>query len=264
MIQLEAPADNARVVHLEKVAKANCRNAYPRAKQGLVDLELATSVMTLGGLMNFMEHHVVCLPERVRRLLSHYGAVGGMSAGTNWRDQTTDSTNLIYVTVWEQWKREEQQDQFHTCRSITNLNTAGNLVELLMGVGFIHCHHPKEKPLDALQVTQQHHDQARGFVSRCGSTIAQWVPIVERAIKGMESVWKACPWIQTTNWAYDRQLMQCHVEALRLGFMSGKPFFHRGVFPVISFHTYPDNIRVEPEDELQPQFLSVRVLSVMD
>ena len=261
MIQLEAPADNA---HLEEVAKANCRNAYPAAKQGLVDLKLATSVMTLGGLMNFMEHHVVCLPERVRRLLSHYGAVGGMSAGTNWRDQSTDSTNLIYATVWEHWKREEQQEQFHTCRSITNWNTAGNLVELLMGVGFIYCHHPEGKPLDALSVTQKHHDQAQDFVCRCGSTIAQWVPIAERAIKGMESVWNACPWIQTTNWAYDRQLMQCHVEALRLGFMPGKPFFHRGVFPVISFHTYPDNIRVELEDELQPQFLSVMVLSVMD
>ena len=90
-----------------------------------------------------------------------------------------------------------------------------------------------------------------------GSTIAEWVPIVELAIKGMESVWNACPWIQTTNWAYDRQLMQCHVEALRLGFRSGKPFFHRGVFPVISFHKYPDDIRLELEDELQLQFLSV-------
>ena len=261
MIQLEAPADNA---DLEEVAKEYCRNAYPAAKQGLVDLKLATSVMTLGGLMNFMEHHVVCLPERVRRLLSHYGAVSGLSAGHNWMHQSHDAMNIIYSTVWERWKGEEQWEQFHMCRSITNWNTAGNLVELLMGVGFIHCHHPEGQRLDALWVTEPQHEQAQDFVCHCGSTIAQWVPIVERAIKGMERVWSACPWIQTTNWAYDRQLMQCHVEALRLGFMSGKPFFHRGVFPVISFHTYPDDIRVELEDELQPQFLSVMVLSVMD
>ena len=75
----------------------------------------------------------------------------------------------------------------------------------------------------------------------------------------MESVWNACPWIQTTKWAYDRQLMQYHVEALRLGFMSGNPFFRRKVpvFPVISFHKYPDDIRLELEEELDLQILGV-------
>ena len=225
MIQLEAPADNARVVLLEKVAKANCRNAYPAAKQGLVDLELATSVMTLGGLMNFMEHHVVCLPERVRRLLSHYGAVGGTSAGPNWREQSTDSMNLIYATVWERWKGEEQWEKFHTCRSITHWNTAGNLVELLMGVGFIHRHHREGQVLDAIWVTETQHEQAQDFVRDFGSTIVEWVPIVELAILGMESVWNACPWIQTSKFAYNIQLMQDHLEALRFGFSFGYPFF---------------------------------------
>ena len=128
-----------------------------------------------------------------------------------------------------------------------------------MGVGFIHCHHPEGQRLDALWVTEPQHEQAQDFVCHFGSTIAQWVPIVELAIKGMESVWNACPWIQTTKSAYNIQLMLDHLDALRFGFISGYPFFCRKlpVFPVISFHKYPDDIRLELEEELDLQILGV-------
>ena len=119
-------------------------------------------------------------------------------------------------------------------------------------------HHREGQVLDAIWVTETQHEQAQDFVRAFGSTIAEWVPIVELAILGMESVWNACPWIQTTKSTYNIQLMLDHLDALRFGFISGYPFFCRKlpVFPVISFHMYPDDMRQELAEELDREELA--------
>ena len=258
MLQLPAPPGKASGIVLTKLAQANCSNAYPEAKQGLVKLELAMCMMTRGGLMNFMEHYVAQLPEKVRRLLSHYGAVSGLGAGHSWIVQSHDAMNVIYSTVWEHWKGEEACGRFPWCRSIINWNTAGNLLECLMGVGFIHVHHHEGQVLNEISVTETEHEEAQDFVRAFGSTIVEWVPIVELAILGVESVWNACPWIQTTKGAYKIQLMLDHLHALRFGFISGYPFFRRKlpVFPVMSWHLYPDDVRKQLAEELNREELA--------
>ena len=77
------------------------------------------------------------MPEAVRRLLSHYGAVGGLVAGHQREHKSYDATNVPYATVWEYWKLEEVYKEFLRCRGITNVNTAGNIMEALLGIAWI-------------------------------------------------------------------------------------------------------------------------------
>ena len=103
----------------------SCSDAFQTAQTGLQALAHAIDRMVQGQLRAFVENNLLDLPEVVRRLLSHYGAVGGCSAGHQWKEKSHDGTNVIYSSVWEYWKGEEHYSKFWKCRSITNWNTAG-------------------------------------------------------------------------------------------------------------------------------------------
>ena len=93
-------------------ARESCSLAYPASQPGLQDLVVAVDEMVNIKLMAFVEDHLLGLDERVRRLLSHYGAVGGCLAGHQWRTRSYDATNVIYASVWEYWKGEEHWAKF--------------------------------------------------------------------------------------------------------------------------------------------------------
>ena len=228
-------------------ATADCARARPCAQPGLHALVAGVNVMVKDHVMTFVEVYLLSLGEKSRRLLSHYGAVNGCFAGHEWREMSYDANNLIYASVWEYWKGEEHYLGCPTCRNITNCKSAGNILEALLGAAWLHLHHPSAQALDAIYVTDAHQEEARAFVRTWGSLCAFIAPVLEHAIIGMQEIWKACPWIQTTKHAYNRELMQTHLEALRLGFPSGFPFYIRKL-PV-----YPVELhRLKyPEDELR-------------
>ena len=107
------------------ITTMSCSDAFQTAQTGLQALAHAIDRMVQGQLRAFVENNLLDLPEVVRRLLSHYGAVGGCSAGHQWKEKSHDGTNVIYSSVWEYWKGEEHYSKFWKCRSITNRNTAG-------------------------------------------------------------------------------------------------------------------------------------------
>ena len=96
-------------------------------------------------------------------------------------------------------------------------------------------------------------DTASQFVHEWGSKCAEWVPVLEQAINGVQQVCEACPWIQTSKATYDVELMQAHLQALRLGFCSGLPFHSRRlqVFP-LAWHSrmYPEHVLHMLHEEL--------------
>ena len=215
----------------------SCSLAYPAAQQGLQELELAVDKMVTGNLMGIVEHNLLSLLERERRLLSHYGAVRGLAAGGMWQTNSYDATNCIYGSVWEYWKMDTNSQKFPNCHSITNSNTAGNLLEAIMGIAWIHQHHCGD--MDALSVSRACEDNVARFVDEWGLAMHNWVPVLENAIRGVEKVWHACPWIQTTRRNYDSVLAFTHLEALRLGYPSGRPFHIFGipVLPSLDFYS---------------------------
>ena len=207
------------------------RGSYPAAEQGLRDLNSAIFFMVKNDYMTFVEDKLLALPEKVRRLLSHYGAVGGCSAGYQWMEKNHDAENVNYACLWEYWKGEEQSSKFTACGSIIHWNTAGNIIEALIGVAWIHLHHPKEQHLDAIYVNGNLQDVAHNFVSTWGAKCTTWIPVVEMAFNGLAYVFQACPWFRPFKSNYNPALVQTHLEALRLGFSIGLPF-HRHKVPV--------------------------------
>ena len=86
-------------------------------------------------LVVFVEKHYYRLPERVRRLISHFGGVrlrGTCAALT--LATGVDFTNCIYAIVWR-ILLEEAPPRFQL-QSISNLNSCGNMVESLMAIAF--------------------------------------------------------------------------------------------------------------------------------
>ena len=118
-------------------------NAYPAAQRGLQDLERAVARLVDQKTMQFVETHLLQLHERVRRLFSHFGAVRALAAGHLWPQLSYDATNVVYASVWELWKLEERSERFPYCRSITNVKSAGNIVEALLGIAWICRHEPQ-------------------------------------------------------------------------------------------------------------------------
>ena len=110
---------------------------YPACQRGLQDLFTAVYHMRDLKMMQWVETKLLNLPEIVRRLFSHFGAVRGYGAGHLWRIYSYDATNVVYASVWELWKLEERSGRFPYCRSITNVNIAGNIVEALLGIAWI-------------------------------------------------------------------------------------------------------------------------------
>jgi hypothetical protein len=236
-------------------AEANCSIGLPSAQPGLQALVVAVDEMINANLLEIVEDHLLCLNEKTRRLLSYYGAVGCCLADQEWAERSYDATHVIYASVWEYWKGEGHWSRFPGCASITNWNSAGNIIEALLGVAWIHIHHRQGQDLDAIQVSDFQQEQAWGFVRAWGAKCAACAPILEHAIIGMNKVWEACPWIQTSKADYNCELVQTHLEALRLGFPSGVPFYVRGlpVFPCCLHKLfYRDDALLQGlEDELQ-------------
>ena len=130
--------------------------------------------------MGFVERNLLPLLEVERRLLSHYGAVHGLAAGGMWLTNSHDATNGIYGAVWEYWKMDTDSRKFPYCHSITNSNTAGNLLEAIMGLAWIHQHHCGD--MDALSVSRACEDNVTRFVREWGLAMCAWVPVLEDAI----------------------------------------------------------------------------------
>ena len=83
-------------------------------------------------LVEFLETEFYGLPERVRRLISHFGVVrfgGRLSLKTG-----IDFTNCIYAIVWR-LLLEEVPPEFQV-QNIWDLNECGNMVESLMAIAF--------------------------------------------------------------------------------------------------------------------------------
>ena len=132
-ISTEFGHQSAVSLHVMDIGKI----AYPAAQRGLQYLFTAVGDMVDLKIMQFVETNLLQLPERVRRLFSHFGAVRGLDAGYLWAHYSHDATNVVYASVWELWKLEEVSGRFPICRSITNVNTAGNVVEALLGIAWI-------------------------------------------------------------------------------------------------------------------------------
>ena len=84
-------------------------------------------------LLAFVEKHLLDVPERVRRCLSHFGALHGCRFGAAWELGSYDATNCIYGGVWEYWKKDEGDKLHPYCLGITNNKAAGNIIEALCG-----------------------------------------------------------------------------------------------------------------------------------
>ena len=239
------------------VARINCTSAYYSARPGLEALVLGIDELINTGFLEVVEHSLLPLKSKVRRLLSHYGAVGGCSAAHEWREKSFDAMNVIYSSAWEYWKGEANISKFPSCKSITHWNTAGNVVEALLGVAWIHLHLPEGHYLDAIYVSDAEQKQAWEFVRAWGPTCQNRTLALEHAIMGMRSIWEACPWIQIGKAHYDHELMQSHLEALRLGFHCGAPFHARRlpVFPAVMHgQVYNENVAQQIQCELEKEF----------
>ena len=70
-------------------------------------------------------HGLVHQPERVRRLLSHFGAIGGLDHG-----------NIAYYMVYRNVFDNAPIHELHSARKITNSNNAGNMVEAWLALDF--------------------------------------------------------------------------------------------------------------------------------
>ena len=110
---------------------------YPACQRGLQDLFTAVYHMRDLKMMQWVETKLLNLPEIVRRLFSHFGAVRGYGAGDLWELYSYDATNVVYASVWELWKLEEVKGMYPFCRSITNAQSAGNVVEAMLGIAWI-------------------------------------------------------------------------------------------------------------------------------
>ena len=193
--------------------------------------------MTEGKLMRFVEKYVSQMPERDRRLLSHYGAA------EQWQTNYVDEYNVINAAVWESWKDEEDCEAYPWCRSITSSNMASNILETLLGAAWVWRH-------DTMQSSADEYKHALEFVAQFGSTCAQWDSVLKMAITGVREIFTACPWIAMTGASYDPVLMTDHLDALRFGFLSGCPFneLELAVFPL---HSHSEKYSVETLQLLQ-------------
>jgi hypothetical protein len=241
-----------------QLAVGNCGGAFPGARNGLVKLEFAISALVSCRALAWVENRLLRLSDKSRRCLAMHGAIYGCKAGLEWKKHSEDFTNAIYAGMWEYWKSEERKHPY--CENITGCNTAGNVVEALMGVAWLHLHGDLvsvdefrtsllSHDLDAYEVVagdvfsflKEHEHQSVGPVS--------WITFVEEAVIGYKEVWKACPWIQCSKSGYVADLQLCHVEALRLGHVSGFPFHMRNRWPPtrLGIQSWEDKIEIEKE-----------------
>jgi len=113
-----------------KEARMNTEYTHPRMRELFMYFEASIQLMVKGKLMDFVEHRLLSLSNRERRLLASYGAV---RSGGDW----FDANNVIYAQVFEYWKSQEVWNRFSSCRQVTELNSAGNIMEAILGTAWL-------------------------------------------------------------------------------------------------------------------------------
>ena len=83
-------------------------------------------------LVAFVEAYVHPLPERVQRLISHFGFVRFGAIDSH--PTGFDFTDCIYAIVWRLLLKEASEK--FAVQRIWNANTCGNMVEALMAIAF--------------------------------------------------------------------------------------------------------------------------------
>ena len=129
-----------------------------------------------------------------------------------------------------------------------------------MGLAWIRQHHCGD--LDAIEAPRACKDNVALFAREWGLAMGAWVPFLEDAIQGVEQVWHACPWIQTVKKRYNSELVFQNLEALRLGYPSGRPFHILGipVFPSLDFYSVEIS-RIIGEELEEPRLLAGSLFS---
>ena len=77
-------------------------------------------------MTNWIENALLMLPERVRRLLSHFGGIGELDV---------DYTNVIYRLVWFLILEEVPSTWY--MQTVSSLKNAGNTLEAIMGIDWL-------------------------------------------------------------------------------------------------------------------------------
>ena len=182
--------------------------------------------------------------------LASFGAVNGMASGRDWASLSLDAGNAVYAGVWEAWKAELDWQACPTAASISNVNTAGNVLEAMMGAAWLS---EFEGPaaggalrdaasfLHLLAVEKLHHFNdvvSNGFlfnVINLGAILQPWIPLLECAILAYAAIYREHPGMHCTRKTYDPEIQYKHFEAVRLGHPDGWEFHTNGSPPAPRF-----------------------------
>ena len=220
----------------------DCTFTAPHVKEYMITLFKCLFCFRDKRLMEYLEARVLGLSERARRCLASFGAVHGIRSGGDWASGSHDAGNVIYASVWEAWKAELPQHACWYARSVTNVNSAGNILEGVMGAAWIWQHRKAalqdaasfHSMLVAENLTAFHDIVTDAFLSevaQVGSGLVDWVPWLEQAILSYEAIYSLHPGMQCTRKTYDAARQYTHLEAVRLGHPDGWLFIREGRFP---------------------------------
>ncbi len=231
-------------------ARFGCHSTPAGCKSHMENLLCSIFVFRDAGLLDYIESSVLRLKEKSRRCLAMYGAVRGLASGSSWQSDSYDASNCIYAGVWTTWKGETPWNKCPTAQGITNINSAGNVMEAMLGVAWLHKHctartidefrHYLES--DDYDYFVEVADEVFPIIDQFGSALMPWVVWLEEAITAYKGVWDANPQIQCTTRNYNAEVQDAHIEAVRFGFPSAFPFLQQQVpvLPRESWHLYPE------------------------
>ena len=228
-------------------------------------LQWATDVLCKMGLFETLEVHFFKVPECVRRTLSRFGAIDGVTAGLDWRTKSHDGGNICYAGTWS-FMMLSAPETLHVCQAVKSLKNAGNTMEALFGIAWLHgwmydfgeLERPKRvelledeiKKYRAYGVTDQDLTTAVNLVLEFGCYFYALTPCVESAVKAYTGIYNKIAWIQTTNALYNSETQRQHFEALLQGFGSADVFLNQGlpVFPISGWKYLRTHVRRYLED----------------
>ena len=223
-------------------AVIDCTFTAPHVRGHMMTLFKCILCFRDARLMEFLEARVLGLSERARRCLASFGAVHGFRSGPEWASSSHDAGNVCYAGVWEAWKAELPHDACWHARRVTNANSAGNILEGVMGAVWIWQHRRPTLQdaasfhlmLEAEKLTYFHDIVTDAFLSavaQVGSNLVDWVPWLESAVLSYEAIYSLHPGMQCTRKTYDPARQYTHLDAVRLGHPDGWPFIREGCFP---------------------------------
>ena len=108
-------------------AMIDCTFTAPHVKEHMITLFKCLFCFRDERLMEYLEARVLGLSERARRCLASFGAVHGIRSGRDWASCSHDAGTC----------------DLRECvgglegRSVTNTNSAGNILEAVMGAAWI-------------------------------------------------------------------------------------------------------------------------------